>query len=54
MLRDFAFLPYGEPALLFIASYLCILALWAAATHYLGKAIRRATNRALKKGAKNL
>ena len=50
MLRDFAFLPYGEPPLLFVASYLCILAMWAAVTHYLGKALRAAGHRGAKKG----
>ena len=50
MLRDFAFLPYGEPLLLFIASYLCILAMWAAVTHYLGKALRAVGRRDAKKG----
>lgn len=51
MLRDFAFLPYGEPLTLFAASYLCILAMWAAAAHYLGRLVRRMPNRTLKKGA---
>ena len=50
MLRDFAFLPYGEPLLLFIASYLCILAMWAAVTHYLSKALRAAGRRDTKGG----
>ena len=50
MLRDFAFLPYGEPPLLFVASFLCILAMWAAVTHYLGKTLRAAGHRGAKKG----
>lgn len=40
MLREFAFLDYGEPLAFFFASYAAILAAWAAVTHYLNKAIK--------------
>lgn len=55
MLREFAFLDYGEPLLFFFASYAAILVAWAAITHYFSKALRGLENRAhqsTQKGAK--
>ncbi|MDD2648498.1 MAG: DUF4405 domain-containing protein [Eubacteriales bacterium] len=39
-LREFAFLDYGESLLFFSASYIAILALWAAISHYGQKAVK--------------
>lgn len=39
-LREFAFLDYGEPLLFFAASYIAILTLWAAISHYGRKAVK--------------
>lgn len=41
MLREFAFLDYGEPLAFFFASYIAILTMWSAVTHYGGKALTR-------------
>lgn len=46
MLREFAFLDYGEPLIFFFASYVAILAAWAAITHYLSKALKGIETRA--------
>ena len=39
-LREFAFLEYGESLLAFVSAYIAILAMWAAVTHYLSKAVK--------------
>ena len=41
MLREFAFLEYGEPLAVFFASYAAVLCVWAALSYYMGKAIRQ-------------
>lgn len=46
MLREFAFLDYGESLIFFFASYVAILAAWAAITHYLNKAFKGIETRA--------
>lgn len=46
VLREFAFLDYGEQLLFFFASYVAILAAWAAIAHYFNKALRGIQNRA--------
>lgn len=51
-LREFAFLDYGESLLYFAASYIAILALWAAISHYgqmAVKALSRKTSTTTKK-----
>ena len=40
MLREFAFLEYGEPLAVFFASYAAVLCVWAALSYYIGKALR--------------
>ena len=44
-LREFAFLDYGESLLYFAASYIAILALWAAVSHYGQKAVKALTRK---------
>ncbi len=44
MLREFAFLEYGEPLVVFFASYAAVLCVWAALPYYLGKAFRKTRN----------
>ena len=41
MLREFAFLEYGEPLAVFFSSYAAVLCVWAALSYYLGKALRK-------------
>ena len=40
MLREFAFLDYGEPLLYFFGSYVAVVAALAAISHYIGKGIK--------------
>lgn len=44
MLREFAFLEYGEPLAVFFASYAAVLCVWVAVSYYLGKAFRKTRN----------
>ena len=44
MLREFAFLEYGEPLAVFFASYTAVLCVWAALSYYLSKAFRKTRN----------
>lgn len=44
MLREFAFLEYGEPLAVFFASYTTVLCVWAALSYYLSKAFRKTRN----------
>lgn len=44
LLREFAFLEYGEPLVVFFASYAAVLCVWAALSYYLGKAFRKTRN----------
>lgn len=44
MLREFAFLEYGEPLAVFFSSYAAVLCVWAALSYYIGKALRITRN----------
>ena len=44
MLREFAFLEYGEPLAVFFASYAAVLCVWAALSYYMGKAFQKTRN----------
>ena len=44
MLREFAFLEYGEPLVVFFASYAAVLCVWAALSYYMGKAFQKTRN----------
>lgn len=52
-LREFAFLDYGETLPVFLASYIAILILWAALSHYLGKTVRTLDRRTKKSKEEN-